>query len=76
MEEEINENSEASTEQDNTKSDCSRREFLTRSTGTVAAASAIAAGSAVGLMVFMALASTPPDTSDLPSLVPPPESVW
>ena len=50
MEEEINENSEASTEQDNTKSDCSRREFLTRSTGTVAAASAIAAGSAVGLM--------------------------
>jgi len=50
MKEEINENSEASTGQDDTESDFSRREFLTRSTGTVAAASAIAAGSAVGLM--------------------------
>jgi len=50
MKDEINENSEASTGQDNTESEFSRREFLARSTGTVAAASAIAAGSAVGLM--------------------------
>jgi hypothetical protein len=50
MKEEINKNSEASTGQDDTESDFSRRKFLTRSTGTVAAASAIAAGSAVGLM--------------------------
>jgi len=35
---------------DGTDTDVSRREFLTKSTGTVAAASAIAAGSAVGLM--------------------------
>jgi len=50
MKKEINKNTEVSTEQDNTESDLTRREFLTRSTGTIAAASAIAAGSAVGLM--------------------------
>ncbi len=50
MKEEINKNTELSTEPDNTESDLTRREFITRSTGTIAAASALAAGSAVGLM--------------------------
>jgi len=50
MKEEINKNTEVSTEPDNTESDLTRREFLSKSTGTVAAASVLAAGSAVGLM--------------------------
>ena len=57
MKEEINKNTEVSAEPDNTESDLTRREFLTKSTGTVAAASALAAGSAVGLMAASSTAS-------------------
>ena len=69
MKEEINKNTEVSTEPDNTESDLTRREFLSKSTGTVAAASVLAAGSAVGLMgasssANAAVAAPEPDSPD------------
>ncbi len=57
MKEEINKNTATSSAQDDSDNDLTRREFLTRSTGTVAAASALAAGSAVGLMAASSTAS-------------------
>ena len=50
MKDEVKKDVIVSSEQHDTDNDLSRREFLSRSTGTVVAASAIAAGSAVGLM--------------------------
>jgi hypothetical protein len=50
MTKEVNKNTEVSSEKDDNNNDLTRREFVTKSTGTVAAVSAIAAGSAVGLM--------------------------
>jgi len=50
MKKEINKKNIVNSEKVDTEKDVSRREFLTTSTGTVAAVSAIAAGSAVGLM--------------------------
>lgn len=57
MKEEINKNTDINTAQDDSDNDLTRREFLTKSTGTVAAASALAAGSAVGLMAASSTAS-------------------
>ena len=57
MKEEINKNTATSSAQDDSDNDLTRREFLTKSTGTVAAASALAAGSAVGLMAASSTAS-------------------
>jgi len=50
MKDEIKKDNQVISEQDDTDNDLSRREFLTKSTGTIAVAGAIAAGSAVGLM--------------------------
>ena len=50
MKDEVKKDVIVSSEQHDTDNDLSRREFLSKSTGTVVAASAIAAGSAVGLM--------------------------
>jgi len=50
MTKEVNKNTEVRSEKDDNNNDLTRREFVTKSTGTVAAVSAIAAGSAVGLM--------------------------
>ena len=50
MNDEIKNDNLVNSEQHDIDNDLSRREFLSRSTGTVVAASAIAAGSAVGLM--------------------------
>ena len=50
MKDEVKKDVIVSSEQHDLDNDLSRREFLSRSTGTVVAASAIAAGSAVGLM--------------------------
>ena len=69
MKEEINKNTELSSELDDTENDLTRREFLSRSTGTVAAASVMAAGSAVGLMAATssanaAVAAPEPESPD------------
>jgi len=50
MKDEVKKDVIVSSEQHDTDNDLSRREFLSKSTGTVVAVSAIAAGSAVGLM--------------------------
>jgi len=50
MKQEIDKNTTVVSEQDDSENDLTRREFITKSTGTIAAASALAAGSAVGLM--------------------------
>jgi len=50
MTKEANKNTEVRSEKGDNNNDLTRREFVTKSTGTVAAVSAIAAGSAVGLM--------------------------
>jgi len=50
MTKEVNKNTEVRSEKGDNNNDLTRREFVTKSTGTVAAVSAIAAGSAVGLM--------------------------
>jgi len=50
MEEEINKNTVVSSVQDDSDNDLTRRKFLSRSTGSLAAVSAITAGSAIGLM--------------------------
>jgi len=50
MTKEVNKNTDLSSEKDDNNNELTRREFVTKTTGTVAAVSAIAAGSAVGLM--------------------------
>jgi len=56
-----------SLDQDDTETDVSRREFLTRSTGTLAAAGAIAAGAGASLFAneaSAAVAPAPPESPD------------
>ena len=65
MKDKTNEFTEMDKNQDDTESDLSRREFLSKSTGTIAAASVVATG--------VAIASTPasaawPNSSDTPDL--------
>ena len=50
MNDEIKNDNLVNSEQHDIDNDLSRREFLSRSTGTIAAAWAIATGSAIGLM--------------------------
>jgi len=59
MKDEIKKETTANPEQDDTKADLSRREFVSRSTGTLAAASAMAAGAGASLLSKEASAAWP-----------------
>jgi len=67
MKDEIKKETTVNPEQDDTKSDLSRREFVSRSTGTLAAASAMAAGAGAALVSKKVSAAWPnsSDTADL-----------
>ncbi len=72
MKDEIKKETTANPEQDDTKADLSRREFVSRSTGTLAAASAMAAGAGASLLSKEASAAWPnaSDVSIPPDLMP------
>ena len=72
MKDEVNKETAANEQQDDTQPYQSRREFITRSTGTIAAASALAAGGAASLLSSEANASWPKSSEvSIPSDVMP-----
>jgi nitrous oxide reductase len=68
MKDEIKKDTTVSLENDDTKPDLSRREFVSKSTGTIAAASAMAAGAGAALVSKEASAAWPkPADVSIPS---------